>query len=510
MYRIRFIDQDRPKSSILADIDSGALVYTRKEARRFERHYMYEAHHQHHNEWCLMPWDECWAPHLHVDKKVLVKDARYFCKRVKRATRPATVNPSQAVKTLPRGLQILAFETDNLTLGFPYPRALKKLGIWKEHWYCFVRDIIPPLQNTFRHTIAKHIETILDRVAEQDVALFRPKGLIMRMDMPGEQKFGLDFMDLYHSGFLGLNHVDNLSGAGTTDADYEERRNLGAIPFNFKASKSHLYHLRREFYEGTRIVIDPLTILDDPEAAYKRGWTNWIEQCKKAKEAEPRDEVNPRPSWIQELVWTASKHRFQTPIDDGAYDHYEVARNGPYVDIFDNYPELKVLEDYCETLRQRPISERVFRWPPSKQLYYDRWRGHTASQWDFKRGGHIAQLDWLPYEDSMDKRMRTQWYRLCVVPADEIEVTVMEEGGLEDQCLKTHRHMSAEKVVGKEGPLYPGRPRRRPIPTNALRVLKSEHLYAYTETQKVYVRECEKLIDLVHEMMRTHGGGHSI
>jgi hypothetical protein len=386
-------------------------------------------------------------------------------RRAERAKLPP-IDPSEAVKELPRGLQVLAFDTDNLTTGFPYPPVLAKFHIPPEDWDYFLETIFTPLHNTEPNTLAKNIEAILDNVAEQDIALFRPKGLIMRMDMPGEQKFGLDFMDLYHSWVpmchrghesnyhrdqtskrrsraYKRGHVDNLSGANTSIAYHKGFRNLekteimkntelGAIRFNFHASTHHLCRIRREMYEGTRIVLDVLTVLDDPETAYRRGWTNWIKQCEEAKETKPRDEGKPRPS-------------------------------------FSDYEAVK---EYYEPFPQRPISERVFRWPPSKQLYYDRWRGNGLRY--YKCG------IWTPYEDSMDKRMKSHWHPRCVVPADEIAVMVMKKNGPRDQCFKKHKHMVAGKIKGKTGPVYPGRrPRRRRRPGH----------HWYNDTQRMLSEE---------------------
>jgi hypothetical protein len=382
-------------------------------------------------------------------------------RRAERAKKPP-IDPSEAIKIMPRGLQILAFDSDDLAIGFPYPAVLEKFGIPPEDWDYVLMKIIslrdnglPLLSDPAANTIAKKIETLLDNVAGLDVAFFRRRGLIMRVDMPGEQKFGLDCMDLYHRCHRGQTskhrfhkckhiHVDNLSGAGTTKI-YQKRfrdlqkvkklrsTELGALQFNFHAGTHHLRRIRRRMYEGTRIVLDVLTVLDDPETAYKRGWANWIKQCQKARKRQPRDEGKPRPS-------------FSNP---------------------------EAVKDYYEPFHQRLISERIFRWPPSKQLYYDRWRGDNIASSTLSE--HCRGWKWRPYKDSMDRRMKSPWHRRrCVVPADEIGVMVMKNSGLEDQCLGTHKHMVAGRFKGKKGPIYPGRRPRR-APGHHCHGMRSEH-----------------------------------
>jgi hypothetical protein len=98
--------------------------------------------------------------------------------------------------------------------------------------------------------------------------------------------------------------------------------------------------------------------------------------------------------------------------------------------------------------------------------------------------------------------MTTQWRRLCVVLADEIEVTVMEEGGKEHRFFKTHKYMSDGKVKGKNGPLYPGRPRGpRILLKYTMPVLRTKHLYTYSEAAKAYFTELNKRDDLTPLMM---------
>jgi hypothetical protein len=47
--------------------------------------------------------------------------------------------------------------------------------------------------------IAHAVEGMCDVASEWDKKYFRAKGLVMRLDMPGEEKFGLRFMDLFET-----------------------------------------------------------------------------------------------------------------------------------------------------------------------------------------------------------------------------------------------------------------------------------------------------------------------
>jgi hypothetical protein len=366
----------------------------------------------------------------------------------------------------PRGLQILAEENDNLREGFkfPYPRALAKCDITLSDWERIGGEIIgkfepcgggrfhyPQMSNFEINTIAKNIESVLDNVAELDVTFFRPRGLIMRMDMPGEQKFGLDDMDLY---FGSSSRVENHPihsmrkfGGETVHSRYCQnwRWNICVectrSPKYFvdwllanrayrltRSNRPHLRAVRRRFFGGTRIVIESLTVLQDSEKAHHHGWTHWIQQCKDAKATMPREDDKPMPI-----------------LDDAkAIKGYVAA-----------------LEAYFEPMLERPISERVFRWPPSKQIYYDRWRGHTDvtnMKVEVKFGKYLPR--WIPWEDSMDKRMDTQWTPKCVVPADEIEVIVMERECVpKDRCPPKKQN---PKMIGNRARHYTRDERRFP------------------------------------------------
>ncbi|KAE9365446.1 hypothetical protein N431DRAFT_387727, partial [Stipitochalara longipes BDJ] len=351
---------------------------------------------------------------------------------------PPHVNP---IEILPRGAQILAEDPYDLKLGFPYHSFLEKCDISVLGWTHFTRSILGrfeqcggprfhfPHANDFEiHTMAKYIEYILDNVAEQDITFFRPRGLIMRIDMPGEQEFGLDFMDLY-VGRYGSRHIDQYPHNLMAPPDHESIakspkpelckscKAFTSSPQK-RANNRHRNDIRQKLFNGTRIVIDPLAVLEDPNTAYKRGWTNWIKQCADAKEKKPRapkDDEHRALGEDEPLTLPGSKEDKPYPVLKGEDDQLEY---------------FKTLDTYFEARRTRPLSERVFRWPPSKQLFYDRWRGHTGDPVLQPRLGlaHRHAHEWVPWADSMDKRMHVQSQPQTVVPADGIGIMELHRG----------------------------------------------------------------------------------
>jgi hypothetical protein len=355
--------------------------------------------------------------------------------------------------TIGTGVQILAESSDDLEQGFKFP-YWPLLGVFDISWCDWERVAMEILGNfkndsevcgggrfhhrrmhNYRiHTIAKNIEYVLDNVAEQDKAFFRPRGLIMRMDMPGEQKFGLDLMDLYYgSSRYGLPrklHRIAMDSSSSMNCLYPNcssmdcLHTLGASRYCSVCRRlpMHVRHIRKKFFRGTRIVISPLTILEDPNVAYRHGWTNWIQQCEAANANKSTEE----PAPILNLVALSG-----LPTE-------EINR------VEDEYFE--ALDAYFQPLMKRPLSERIFRWPPSKQIYYDRWRGHSDIYLRRVRvypKGHAKRRYlplWIPWEDSMDKRMKTQWTPKCVVPADDFEATVMEWRCIpKDKCSRKRK-----------------------------------------------------------------------
>ncbi|KAG4429527.1 hypothetical protein IFR05_014986 [Cadophora sp. M221] len=268
--------------------------------------------------------------------------------------------PAQA---FPRGIQIMAKNTNTLEGGFPYPKELAPFGITKQDWTIFCHKLTEPLANK---KIAYAVEKILDICAEEDVKFFRPKGFIMRLDMPGEEQYGLDIMDMYHSQ-LGSVHTDNF-----TTMPPQSKEHSGAIKHKHHIrerakDRKHLETLREKAFRSTRLMLDPIVVLRDPELATRRGWARWIIACNQA----------------HKLAGEAPPKR----ID-----------NKPWYGYF---------------------PARWDRWPPSKHLYYDRFRG--SSQTIGTKSSPSAYL--IPDYDSMDQRGSP--YTNSVIPCDEVEFAIL-------------------------------------------------------------------------------------
>ncbi|CZT48447.1 uncharacterized protein RSE6_09136 [Rhynchosporium secalis] len=270
--------------------------------------------------------------------------------------------PAQA---FPRGIQIMAKNTNTLEGGFPYPKELAQFGISKGDWSVFCLKLTEPLANW---KIAYAIEKILDICAEEDVTFFRPKGFILRLDMPGEEQYGLDMMDIYHTK-LGSIHTDNFTAIprGSKVEGYGGAiKHKHHVPERSKDRK-HLESLRDKAFRSTRLMIDPIIALKDPELATQRGWAGWIIASKKA----------------QKLAAEAPPKRMD---------------NKPWYGYF---------------------PARWDRWPPSKHLYYDRFRGAFHPTGTKKNPNSC----FIPDYDSMDQRGSP--YTSSVIPCDEVEFAVL-------------------------------------------------------------------------------------
>ncbi|KAK0105176.1 hypothetical protein ONS95_004426 [Cadophora gregata] len=268
--------------------------------------------------------------------------------------------PAQA---FPRGIQIMAKNTNTLEGGFPYLKELGPFGITKEDWAKFCSKLTEPLTN---QKIPYAIEKVLDLCAEEDVKVFRPKGFIMRLDMPGEEQYGLDIMDIYHSQLGGV-HTDNF-----TTMPPNSKEHSGAIKHKHHVrertkDRKHLETLREKAFKSTRLILDPIIVLKDPHLATQRGWARWIIACNQA----------------QKLAAEAPPKRTD---------------NKPWYGYF---------------------PARWDRWPPSKHLYYDRFRGtsHTLGS------KSSPSTCFIPDYDSMDQRGSP--YTSSVVPCDEVEFAVL-------------------------------------------------------------------------------------
>ncbi|KAH7310947.1 hypothetical protein BKA65DRAFT_352796, partial [Rhexocercosporidium sp. MPI-PUGE-AT-0058] len=99
-------------------------------------------------------------------------------------------------------------------------------------------------------------------------------GFIMRVDMPGEEQYGLDIMDIYHPK-PGSIHTDNFATIPPHSKEFS-----GVIKHHHHIRKrtkdrKHLETLRDEAFRSTRLILDPVIVLKDPELATKRGWARW-------------------------------------------------------------------------------------------------------------------------------------------------------------------------------------------------------------------------------------------
>ncbi|KAH9214045.1 hypothetical protein DL95DRAFT_462491 [Leptodontidium sp. 2 PMI_412] len=268
--------------------------------------------------------------------------------------------PAQA---FPRGIQIMAKNTNTLEGGFPYPKELAPFGITKQDWSIFCHKLTEPLASK---KIAYAVEKILDICAEEDVKFFRPKGFIMRLDMPGEEQYGLDIMDMYHSQ-LGSIHTDNFTSRPPQAKEYS-----GAIKHKHhirerSKDRKHLESLRDKAFRSTRLMLDPIIVLRDPELAARRGWARWIIACNQA----------------QKLAGEAPPKRMD---------------NKPWYGYFPT---------------------RWDRWPPSKHLYYDRFRGSSHPIGTKSSSSTCI----IPDYDSMDQRGSP--YTSSIIPCDEVEFAVL-------------------------------------------------------------------------------------
>ncbi|KAL2062146.1 hypothetical protein VTL71DRAFT_6412 [Oculimacula yallundae] len=279
---------------------------------------------------------------------------------------PSDSSPAQSpAQAFPRGIQIMAKNTNTLEGGFPYPKELAPFGISKADWSVFCLKLTEPLANK---KIAYAIEKVLDICAEEDVMFFRPKGFILRLDMPGEEQHGLDMMDIYHTK-LGSIHTDNFT---TMPRASKLKDHSGAIKHKHHVrerskDRKHLESLRDKAFRSTRLIIDPIIVLKDPELATKRGWAGWIIASNQA----------------QKLAAEAPPKRMD---------------NKPWYGYF---------------------PARWDRWPPSKHLYYDRFRGAFHAMGTKKHPNSC----FIPDYDSMDQRGSP--YTSSVIPCDEVEFAIL-------------------------------------------------------------------------------------
>jgi hypothetical protein len=315
-------------------------------------------------------------------------------RRTQRSTQNARPNPDIPVPQLiqegkpplsgrlPRGLIIFSEAQDNIHKfhkGFKYPgEILSAYQISKKDWSDFCNAIAAPLgrykglypgigdglfpgiydmktnKGNYLH-IRRAIDDTLDIVTKWDRIFFRPRGLVMRMDMPGEAKYGLTFMDFFHKG-----HIDNCSGVLTRRVmNYEDKKH-----HKLDKKDKHLSRMLERGYCSTRIVLDEIGVLENDQVSEERGWTEWTRFTNHARS------VPPVP-----VLDKAKRREMGKPFDD--------------------------------------------RWPHSKHIYYERYRGEAVSVGSgYGRNRRFIWV-WRPSYDSLDQR-NGEWMLAtrAVLPAD--------------------------------------------------------------------------------------------
>lgn len=285
---------------------------------------------------------------------------------------------------IPRGLQVMADWAPDLGRGFPYPKILATYDIFKNDWRTFCLALSEPTNKWGKQQgIAYEVEKILDIAAEWDVQYFRLKGLIMRLDMPGEEKYGLDFMDLYYQKG-GLNRkIFNVAHGFAGKLEKAKMK---------ESKDSKLSKVRLKGFENTRVVLEPIHVLDHKHLADAHGWTQWIEQCEYARHM--------RTEGAKKIV-----------IDNKPWDF--------------NTMDIK----------------RVDRWPPSKHLYYDRFRGKQIIIEKSNGNGYFYSYSYfIPDPDSMDQRGISNG-AASILPCDEVPRRPIRKGPV-DAIFKRHNEQA--------------------------------------------------------------------
>ena len=207
--------------------------------------------------------------------------------------------------------------------GFPYPRALMmKYGVTEHDWKSFcgaMHEVVRPYATDapWFGAVNPHgkegadipdlIDLVLDVVAKWDSSFFRPKGLIVRLDMPGEARFGLTTMDIWHKTLGTLGHIDNCQGVLS-------QRTLNFEKCGIRRSTIKSRHLRKlleSTYSSTRLVFDEITVLQNTKMAYERGWMVWIASCHWAHILKERPKAFPSGlAAARADHWPRSKHLY--------------------------------------------------------------------------------------------------------------------------------------------------------------------------------------------------------
>ncbi|KFZ01229.1 hypothetical protein V500_00848 [Pseudogymnoascus sp. VKM F-4518 (FW-2643)] len=253
-----------------------------------------------------------------------------------RIMRLSAIIPLSARKPYQTGIQVPS--QVRIADGFPYPPGLAAYEILEEDWNKFtahltsligppgkrkkktpIRLVLPFGARDEKLDFQKSLSRAFEYVRASQNNLFRPKGLLMRVDVPGEG-VGMKFMDLYHEGqVLSNTRGTEASDANTApvadgeeiDATAEEvvaqanvaetllHRNKARDKINKAQDKinrvqektlenpgkqqrralDHLNSAQKKMSKRIRIVIEPITVLDSAQRSEKNGWTAWIRHC---------------------------------------------------------------------------------------------------------------------------------------------------------------------------------------------------------------------------------------
>lgn len=312
---------------------------------------------------------------------------------------PPIASTTPPTGVLPRGLIILHEDS-----GWEFPQEiLLTFNVGAKEWAYFCGSLRMKLfggRNVLgqrsigdlERRLAHGIEDVCDVVAAWGRQYFWPRGLLIRVDAPGEAKYGLTNMDIYHK-----KHIDNASGIlSRRVANFENKKTN-----KFSKKEKHILDVLEDGYMCTRLVLDKVAVLDNLQLAEKRGWISWFKSCEKARKLyRPPPQLESSPS---------------------------IGLDNDVRNIEPTAPE--------------PLKRRN-RWPASKHLFFDRFKGVEfcvpISSGDYY-SPHSGRCRWQPDPDSMDQRggYRRMIIRVFpiyipfshrpVLPADETPTQVMND-----------------------------------------------------------------------------------
>jgi hypothetical protein len=214
-------------------------------------------------------------------------------------------------QSYPFGLQIPSRRL--VSDGFRYPPGLLYYGISEAEWYAFTKYLVShinPHKSAFYTTLLVHffwplgvilaypfklwgeredfqksVMLVFEKIVDFDEKLFRPKGLVMRLDLPYDD-LSMEYMDLIHR-----THLDHLPVLyeGDLMADGPEKTSPdgldGSKDMHHKENKRSLKHLKNaknKMAKRPRIVIEPIEVLGDPAKMDRNGWTAWFNRLERS------------------------------------------------------------------------------------------------------------------------------------------------------------------------------------------------------------------------------------